>query len=58
MTKEPVSDKNVKMGSTTDVEKLLLNTPVDGGKVLVRRSVENGVETLIMLSKPKETSAA
>jgi len=40
------------------VEKLLLNSPVDGGNVLVRRSVENGVETLIAFSKLKNTSAA
>jgi CxxC motif-containing protein len=58
MRKELVSDKKFKTGSTMVVEKLLLNSPVDGGNVLVRRSVENGVETLIAFSKLKNTSAA
>lgn len=45
------------MGCTMAMEKLLLKVPVEGGNVLVRRSVDWGVDTLIMLSKPNETSA-
>ena len=53
-----MADKKSSMGTMVDVERLALNAPVDGGYLLTSRSVEQGVVTFIMLSRPYETRAA